>query len=213
MGPDQPLYGLDIETDTTIDGLDPATSPIVAVAVSSAEHDVVLTGPEATILGNLDALLLETAPGIIVTWNGAAFDLPFLADRGDHLGVPLGLRLRLDPVLRARTPLPGHEGAYRAGWHGHRHLDAYRVYRNDLHRHLELSCSLKSVASFLGIPAVQVDASRIHELGPEELAAYVASDARVACAVARRRWATATPFLDPVVEPGEVRPLASPAHR
>ena len=29
------VYGLDIETDTTVDGLDPAVAPIVTVALSN----------------------------------------------------------------------------------------------------------------------------------------------------------------------------------
>ena len=56
-------YGLDIETDTTIDGLDPATSPVVAVAVSTVHGDTVLTGAEADILERLDDLLASLPTG------------------------------------------------------------------------------------------------------------------------------------------------------
>ncbi len=88
-----PLYGLDIETDTSIDGLDPTVGAVVAVAVSSAERDVVLTGDESLLLARLDRHLAGLAAGTIVTWNGASFDLPFLAERARRRGVPLGLRL------------------------------------------------------------------------------------------------------------------------
>ena len=40
------VYGLDIETDTTVDGLDPAVAPIVTVALSNDGSDEVFTGPE-----------------------------------------------------------------------------------------------------------------------------------------------------------------------
>lgn len=196
--PAGPLYGLDIETDTATGGLDPRCSAVIAVAVSTADRSVVMTGPERRVLSDVDSLLADLDPGIIVTWNGGAFDLPFLSDRARRCGVPLGLRLDADPALRTRTPLPGHDGSYRAGWGQHRHLDAYRVYRNDLHRWLDVSCSLKSVARLLGFRVPYVDASRVHELDAEALAAYVSSDAVLAREAALARWATAAPFIDPV---------------
>jgi DNA polymerase elongation subunit (family B) len=202
------LYGLDIETDTSTDGLDPRVSAVVAVAVSTADRDVVLTGPEAELLCGLDSLLADLPAGVIVTWNGSAFDLPYLADRGRVCGVPLGLRLTPDAAVPTRTPLPGHTGSYRARWGRHRHLDAYRVYRNDLKRLLDVSCSLKSVARLLGMPVVEVDTSRVHTLEPDHLAAYVASDAHLARDAALARWTTARPFIDGVTGParGEVMP-------
>ena len=54
-------YGLDIETDTTVDGLDATCSAIVAVAVSTVAGDRVLTGDERQILRSLDALHLAAA--------------------------------------------------------------------------------------------------------------------------------------------------------
>ena len=52
-------------------------------------------------------------PGIIASWNGALFDLPFLADRARACGVGLGLRPCRPPrpVARGSSPatrLPGH---------------------------------------------------------------------------------------------------------
>ena len=41
--PPSQWYGLDIETDTTINGLDARVAAIVAVAVSTAEEDFVLS--------------------------------------------------------------------------------------------------------------------------------------------------------------------------
>ena len=203
MEPSPPplLYGLDIETDTAVGGLDPRISRIIAAAVSTPGRDVVLTGPEPELLADLDELVWGLPAGVLVTWNGASFDLPFLADRARRCGATLGLTIDPDPRLPTRTPLPGHEGSYRGRWYWHRHLDAYRVYRNDLKRLLDVSCSLKSVAQLLGLPTTSVDAARVHELGHGELVAYVASDARLAQAAALARWSTAVPFVDPDPHP------------
>lgn len=196
------IYGLDIETDTSVDGLDPAVSPVVTVALSTPAGDEVFAGDEATILAALDRRLRTLAPGVLATWNGAVFDLPFLADRALACGLGLGLRLAPDPtVTLGRDPLPGHAGAYRATWYGHGHLDAYRVYRGDVGRVLQVSCSLKAIARLVGLSPVEVDRERIHELAPEVLDAYVASDARLARVLAERRWPGVACCVDENVTP------------
>lgn len=192
------LYGLDIETDTSVDGLDPSRSRVVAVAVSSCEGETVFEGGEATLLRALDHWLRRARPGILTTWNGAGFDLPFLADRARACGVRLGLELDLVPapaVAPRHPPLPGHAGRYRARWHRHLHLDACDLYRALLAGE-ERSFSLKPLARELGFEPVEVDAARIHELAAEELRRYVASDAALARQLAERRWLDAAAFVD-----------------
>ena len=54
---------------------------MVAVGLATPLGDEVLLGDEATLLRRLDRRLAELPPGIIVTWNGSSFDLPFLATR------------------------------------------------------------------------------------------------------------------------------------
>ena len=192
------MYGLDIETDTTIDGLDPAVAPIVAAALSTPAGDAVLTGSERSIFLDLDARLHALPPGVIATWNGAVFDLPFIADRAARLGLVGGLRLRVDRTIDLRrNPLPGHPGAYRGRWYGHGHLDAYRLYRSDVGPVLGVSCSLKAIARLVGLTTVEVDRARIHDLSGEALAAYVASDARLTRVLAERRWPGAARWVDP----------------
>ena len=183
------LYGLDIETDTTTNGLDPSVAAVVAVGLSSeAGGDIAFTGAEAQVLADLDAHLATLPPGVIVTWNGASFDLPFLADRAATHGLELGLSILWDPALRKRRdPIPGHIGAYRARWHAHDHLDAYRAYRR-LTDDPELSCALKAVARREGFDPVEVDCEQIHALTLDELVSYVLSDARLARLLAARRW-------------------------
>ncbi len=191
------VYGLDIETDTTIDGLDSEVAPVLTVALSHDAYDEVFSGEEASLLLQLDDRLAELDPGVIATWNGAAFDLPFLADRADILGLHTGLRLYHDPTIRLHhDPLPGHPGAYRARWHRHGHVDAYRLYRGDVGPALRVSCSLKSIARLVGLAPLQVDRTRIHDLSREVLHAYAASDARLARVLTERRWGTAARFVD-----------------
>jgi hypothetical protein len=195
------VYGLDIETDTTENGLDPRVAAVVTVALAGPGYEEVFTGPEARLLADVDRRIGELEPGVLATWNGAAFDLPFLADRAALHGLPLGLRLQHDPsITLRRAPLPGHRGAYRAGWYDHGHLDAYRLYRGDVGPALRISCSLKSIARFVGLAPIEVDRTRIHDLSNEALHAYAASDARLARILTERRWGTASRFVDRVAE-------------
>jgi hypothetical protein len=198
MPGDPIVYGLDIETDTATDGLDPRVGRVLAAAVAGPGGEVVLAHhDEAALLRELDRWLAELTPGVLVTWNGAAFDLPYLATRAELNQVQLGLQLVPDPSLRLRgRPLPGHQGAYRACWHGHRHLDAFRVFRADVGRTFGLPCGLKALASLTGLAPVDTDAARVHELDPASMHAYVASDARCTRALALGRWPTAAASID-----------------
>ena len=190
------LYGLDIETDTTVDGLDPQVGRVLAVAVAGAGGAEVLSdADEAALLIALDARLADLPAGVLVTWNGARFDLPYLATRADGLGVDLGLVLEPDRSRRSpHTPLPGPRRRLpRARWHHHAHLDVYRSYQADVGPMLRMTCSLKAVARLAGLVPIEVDAARVHALAPAALEAYVASDARLhpragPAAVAHRRF-------------------------
>jgi len=176
------VYGLDIETDTTENGLDPRVAAVVTVALAGPGFEEVFTGREEALLADLDERIGQLEPGVIATWNGAAFDLPFLADRAALHELPIGLRLRHDrAITMRRAPLPGHRGAYRASWFEHGHLDAYRLYRGDV-----------------GPALIEVDRTRIHDLSNEALHAYAASDARLARILTERRWGTASRFIDRV---------------
>ncbi|MEQ8840983.1 MAG: hypothetical protein RIB98_08380 [Acidimicrobiales bacterium] len=183
-------YGLDIETDTTVNGLDPEVAAVVAIALTGDNLEVVLDGDESTIIGELDDVLAALPAGVLVTWNGGGFDLPFLADRARRLGIRLGLELRLDLAIGGHhEPLAGHAGAYRATWHHHGHLDGYQLFRADVGASLHLPCGLKPLARMVGLPVVEVDRERIHELSDDERRDYVASDARLARALVARRVA------------------------
>lgn len=171
----------------------------MAVAVTGDDLEVVLDGPEATIIRELDRLLAKLPAGVLVTWNGSGFDLPFLHDRARLAQIDLGLRLQLDAGIGGRhDPLLGHQGAYRATWHQHRHLDGYQLFRADVGATLHLPCGLKPLARMVGLPVIEVDRERIHELTDEQRSAYVASDAHLARALVARRthWVAGIDRLD-----------------
>jgi DNA polymerase elongation subunit (family B) len=189
------LYGLDIETDTTVNGLDPAVSSVVAVSLSTEDDVLTFTGPERTLLRSLDRHLRSLPRGVLVTWNGSGFDLPFLADRAAARRVRLGLRLTPDDSLpRKHPPLTGHATPYRASWHKHLHVDACCVYRTLLPE--GTSCALKPVARDAGLSVVEEDREHLHELGAGALIRYAASDADLARRLLQRVWLEVGVLLD-----------------
>jgi hypothetical protein len=210
MSQQQPqIYGIDIETDTSRGGLDPAVAPVVRVALSGRSFDEVFIGDEATLLRTLDARLAALEPGILATWNGATFDLPFIADRARLLGVELDLHLCLDRRLTmARTTLPGHGGAYRGTWGHHAHLDTFRLYGD---RAPSPWTSLRTIGRLLGLGSVG-PADRTHDLANEALHAHAASDARLARVLAQRRWTVAVRLVDRLGDQ-EARPVSVAAQR
>lgn len=205
------VYGLDIETDTTHDGLDPAVAAVRAVALSGPTTDELFVGEEADLLRALDARLADLVPGVIATWNGATFDLPFLADRARLLDVDLGLNLCLDRRLTLRRiPLPGHAGAYRGTWHGHGHVDTFRLYGS--RPGAGLRPSLGPLTRLLGLGVPTRRPLRNHDLTNEALHAHAPSDARLARALAERRWSSAARLVDRL-EPGEGEIVSVAARR
>jgi hypothetical protein len=188
------LYGLDIETDTTVNGLDPSVSSVVAVSLSGEEGSVTFCGPEQRLLRSLDRHLRHLPPGVLVTWNGSGFDLPFLHDRARATRTKLALQLTPDASLpHKHAPLIGHDLPYRARWHKHLHVDACCVYRTLLPD--GTSCALKPVARDAGYVVVEEDRSTLHELDVASLVRYVASDAELARLLAQRVWLEAGALL------------------
>lgn len=203
------VYGLDIETDTSRDALDPMLASVRAVGLSSQAGDELFVGDEPTLLAALDARLADLPCGVLATWNGGAFDLPFLADRARLIGVSIGLRLCLDRALTLhRTPLPGHAGAYRGAWHGHSHIDTYRLYGPTSGNRP----SFRSVGRLLGVGGASGRRERRADLTNEALHAHAPSDARLARVLAERRWPAAARMLDHV-DAHEAEPVAVAARR
>lgn len=222
------VLGIDIETDTspltqaelsagfTQRGLAPQVSSVTAVAIAHEFGSCVFTaeafGGELPLLEHVDAWLRECDPSLLVSWNGAVFDLPFLRFRFDAWGLSsAGPRLRLDRAIRPKyAPVPPFEGGYAASWPTavdvpHAHFDvAYAL--QPLVQQYQVPWQLKPVARWFGFSPVEVDRSRLHELSRDELVSYVASDAAVT-----RQLALAV--LDPGLSPAAAGLVAVPFPR
>lgn len=210
MGQQPQIYGIDIETDTHRDGLDPAVASVLTVALSGRSFDEVFIGDETTLLRALDRRLAALPAGVLATWNGATFDLPFIADRARLLGLDLDLSLCLDRRLTlGRTPLPGHGGAYRGAWGHHAHLDTFRLYRRP---GPSGRMSRRAIGRLLGLGALGGAAPCTDDLANEALHAHAASDARLARVLAQRRWSTALRLVDRL-DPAEAQPVSVAAAR
>lgn len=194
--PPDRLYGLDIETDTRINGLDASVAAIVAVALATSELCEVFRGPEASLLTELNESLRHLPPGVLVTWNGSSFDLPFIERRAAICNVPLDLHC-VDHALPRPPSNPELPRRHvRARWGHHRHLDGLRLYRSDVGRALPVSCGLKPMSRLVGMQPLQLDAERLHEYTSAEIDAYVASDASMTRALVVNRWPACAGFID-----------------
>lgn len=180
------LYGLDIETDTTTGGLDPTTSEIIAVAISTADGTLqkVLSGlSERELLTQMHSYLESLPAGVVVTWNGSSFDLAFIEARAAIHGIATGWTLSESKRPAKYTPVGGH--VVRAVLGRHAHVDIAYVYQEFADQN-DLTWSLKPVATELGLAPVEVDRTRTDLLSQLELDAYVASDARCTAALAAK---------------------------
>lgn len=204
------VFALDIETSTeTIEfdgdpaynpGLDPIRGFIteIALGTDSPETSAAYAGEEASILRSVNTHLALTGPGLITTWNGGPFDLPFIATRV-ALTSPLGIEqygLRLshrDDLHPKYDALPGHgpdeislidgvkghTGVYDGTWQAavgfHVHLDIAYAYK-PFAEERDIPWRLKDVCEALGVEMIRVDREKMHLLSEKEREAYVLSD-------------------------------------
>ena len=104
------LHRLQFDLETT--GLDPRQSRIFLVAVrDSRGFATVIEAPdpadEARLIADLCALIRARDPDVIENHNLCGFDLPFLYERAQALGVPLALGRAEGPALLERYSEPG----------------------------------------------------------------------------------------------------------
>jgi DNA polymerase elongation subunit (family B) len=176
---DLPVYGFDIETDTRVDGRDPHVAAVITAAIADADGAVVVAaGDEATILRTVNEALAALPPGILATWNGAGFDLPFWLVRCAVHGIDPGWAVAPVAGESKYQPLPGMAARYGGRVAGHRHVDIAWPHRSTADA-LGVTWSLKPLAHALGIDAVVAERERAGELSRHELVAYCASDAHV----------------------------------
>lgn len=229
----RPVYGLDIETDAASgdDALDPRSSRVRNVVLSTPSKEWTFTGNEPDMLADLDDALRHLEPGVLATWNGGAFDLPFLADRAAMWGLRLGLRLAADSHLRVRgEALRGHAGAYRAGWYLHHHLDAARLYRSGRRPLIDVDELLRAIG--LRTASVRREGDGPADIPDTALThkathAFASNDARLVRVMVEQRLPAAVRHIDRIVvtpDPdrritgprpalvGRTRPPLSPAH-
>lgn len=191
-----PFYALDIETDTEADrvdpqipaGLDPQAGRIVSVAVCGASAAAVFDDTdERFVLDSLTGWLQAPGreSGVVVTWNGSGFDVPYLSDRHRTVGAagrPLLVASRARPPKYG--PLPGHSGGYLARFGRHGHADvafAWKAWAASQ----GVAWSLKPVAVANGIDVIEVDRERVGALTVAERAAYNLSDVNATLQLAR----------------------------
>lgn len=193
--PGDHVYAMDIETDTDgVNGLDPREARITELVICGPREAVVFDDEdETTLLVRADNYLRRLRPGLISTWNGTFFDLPFIFDRArmlynaghSEIG-DLGMTLLPVPGLTPKYDyLPGHTVGYDCLWRGrgngvfdlHRHLDISFAYKGFADEH-GIRHSLKPVAQAHGIEMIEVDRCRMHDLTPQERHDYVVSDGR-----------------------------------
>lgn len=186
------LYALDIETDTTVDGLNPQVAAVTSVAVLSSDGDLVIfddRNERRLLTGLLGWLSHSSVDDLVVTWNGSCFDMPFLYDRMILNGIDTA-RAGFRIVAAADRPpkyeaLPGHAGGYRAKLCGLDHVDVAYVWRDHAHDN-NIEWSLKPVAQSFGYDPVVVDRAHVSDLSVAERAAYVVSDVEMTLALACR---------------------------
>lgn len=190
------IYGLDIETDTAIDGRDPRVAGVIAVAVADAEGPIaVFRGDERAMLEATISLIANLPPGVVTTWNGSGFDLPFIAERCLRLRVALPWGLHETELPGKYSAIPGRAGRYRVSFGSHSHADIAWAYEDHC-RENGVRWSLKPLAHSLGIDAVEADREHAGSLPTAELLTYVASDAHVTALLAARLGPALAQFAD-----------------
>ncbi len=195
------IYSLDFETNTEQgDGLNPMNplTSITSAAVRFGPLDPEGSGPEGAISFDDSCeqrLLLGvrnffespwTEPGCIVTWNGAAFDIPFFISRTQRHNIPLfKFEARVSDQRKPKyKALNGHEGGYILRWGGHTHADIWPAFM-EFQKAAGISGKLKDTAEHLGFEPIRVDASKMQYLTVPERMAYNVSDVEVTYEIAR----------------------------
>jgi hypothetical protein len=180
------LYALDIETDTTIDGRDPSVAGVIAVSIAEPSGPLaVLAGPEKMVLASTLAVLAALEPGIVATWNGAGFDIPFIQERCAKLGLVTGWDVRATDLPGKYPAVGDRAGRYSAALGAHAHADIAWPWKDHCAAS-GVTWSLKPLAHSLGIDAVEADREHASDLSRAELFAYVASDAHVTALLAEQ---------------------------
>jgi DNA polymerase elongation subunit (family B) len=180
------IYAGDIETDNSEGhGLNPLLGRITEIAIQG--HDAASTAvfsddDEKELLRKFTWHMRTLEPGLVVTWNGSFFDLPFIQTRADILAAASPLQIEVDENLKPKYDLlPGYTGGVvgtfdsRRGRVPHQHLDISGAYKQFAADH-GVSWSLKPVCAAAGIDMYEIDRTRLQDYTAAERERYVLSD-------------------------------------
>jgi hypothetical protein len=194
------VYALDIETVNGLpphpgtdipSGLDPRSGRIASIAVVCSDGEVWFRRPssrkdgEANLLAEFCEFYISIEAGMFATWNGGAFDWPYLTYRMQEtpVGVPWELKLSRDRQPKY-SPLPTFEGVYKvqSDW-GHDHVDLVYPFR-DHPATAGMKHSLKPLSKAFGfgddwMENDSVNAVAAHSLPGHQLAAYNIHDCQL----------------------------------
>ncbi len=163
------FIGVDIETDTTVDGLDPRVAGVISWAIAGEATAVTYLVDDRSEVGGLIGLFAALhglasaatvdSPLVVATWNGAGFDWPFLHTRLEQVSDlsptlwPFRLHLS-DERPPKYQPIGDHPGGYLVDfphWQNVYHLDVAYAFK-DLCATTGTSWNLKAVMDHHGIP-------------------------------------------------------------
>jgi hypothetical protein len=171
------IYAIDIETT----GLDALTDRVTTFACYSPTASVVIEDTdERRLLAAAQEWVAKLDAGMLVGWNSAVFDFPFLSHRHQINRVLFGYRLTPDPdIVPKYEPVTGFEGGVKvslvaAGGY-HEHVDIAYRYR-DWTEANQVKWSLKPVARAHGIDVIEVEREHMERLGVAQRMAYGLSD-------------------------------------
>jgi uncharacterized protein YprB with RNaseH-like and TPR domain len=186
MFPPDRIYAFDTETDNSRGhGLNPLKAGFTDLSLATSTGEQVFTdADEAAMLRAFDAAVYGLPAGLMSTWNGTHFDLPFLDTRFEHVGM---IHHSFTFVPTPQFPpkyelLPGHDSGLTATILSktgvHAHLDIAYAFKPIAAR-LGAKWGLKPVAKALGFEVIEVDRQQMHLLTEQERQDYAVSDARV----------------------------------
>lgn len=180
------IYAFDTETDNSKGhGLNPLKSRFTDLSLAGLGREWVFTdSDEAAMLSAFDNAVYELPAGLLSTWNGTHFDLPFLDTRFERVGIT---HHAFTFVPTPQYPpkyetLPGHDSGLTATVLSkigvHAHLDIAYAFKPVAER-LGVKWGLKPVARALGFEVIEVDRENMHLLSEQERQDYAVSDARI----------------------------------
>lgn len=167
-----------------MDSVADAQLSAATVQIVRCRDEVDLLRRSSELMGNLHRIL---GPQLVVTWNGAFFDVSVTVDRARTNGLDLADDLQMHvtandgsdtfhPVVNKYPVMEGHTHPYELVWAGHPHVDLMQVFQDVTGR----QASLKPTSTAqLDLTPIQVDYERMHELSLRQLAEYTASDVMI----------------------------------